>query len=97
MPIDWFQPETHALLVQYCRHVSVAGQLAEAINAFDTARLQTKDGLRHYARLLALQSRESAAMASLASKLRISPSSRRAPWAAATATNGAKGSRPWDD
>lgn len=70
MPADWFTRETHGLLSQYCRHTVQARRIAKLIEDMlaDTEGFTIKD----YDRLLKIQERESRALASLATKMRIS-------------------------
>lgn len=71
-PADWFSPSNVPLVAQYCRHVVQARRIAELIEkATSDPELTVKD----YDRLLAMQDRESRAIATLAQKLRISPHS----------------------
>lgn len=70
LPADWFQRENYPLLVQYCRHVSRARMISEAIEAaqteFDGATL---------AKLLGAEEVQSRALASLATRMRLSQQS----------------------
>lgn len=88
-PADWFSPSTVPLLAQYCRHVIHARRIAELIErATSDPELAVKD----YDRLLKMQDRESRAIASLATKMRVSqqattnhrgnkrPSAPKKPW-----------------
>ncbi len=69
---DWFTPATVPLLAQYCRHVVRARHVAEWIEAATSSKdLSIED----YDRLLKMQARESAALAQLATKMRISQQS----------------------
>lgn len=69
LPADWFPDETFPLLGQYCRHAVQARRIAEWIEkATSDPALAVKD----YDRLLKMQERESRALASLATKMRIS-------------------------
>ncbi len=68
-PADWFNPSTRPLLSQYCRHVIQARRIAELIErATGDPTLSVTD----YDRLLKMQERESRAISSLATKMRIS-------------------------
>ena len=68
MPADWFDSGTQPLLAQYCRHVVQARRLAELIErATSDANLMIED----YDRLLKMQQRESMAMCSLATKMKV--------------------------
>ena len=70
-PADWFGPSAYPVLIQYCRHVVAARRVAQLIEQL----VDTADGLNvlQFDKLLATQDRESRAIASLATKLRITP------------------------
>lgn len=73
MPADWFGRETHALLVQYCRHVVAARRIAQIIEAMENleAAEQRPFVLEDYDRALKMQEREGRAISSLATRMRI--------------------------
>lgn len=68
MPADWFTSETFDLLTVYCRHVVAARRIAQLI-----AQLEGSDEFEavEYDRLLKMQERESRAMSSLATRMRL--------------------------
>ncbi|KQT08516.1 hypothetical protein ASG40_11595 [Methylobacterium sp. Leaf399] len=69
---DWLSPSNAPLLTQYCRHVINARRIGQLIErATSDPDLAVKD----YDRLLKMQERESRAVATLSTKLRISPHS----------------------
>jgi len=68
MAADWFGRETHDLLAQYCRHSVAALRIAQLVAAFEKS--DTLD-LEQYDRLLKMQDRESRALATLATKMRL--------------------------
>jgi hypothetical protein len=68
MPADWFPRETHGLLAQYCRHVVAANKIAQLIQQRTSGHFEIGD----YDKLLSMQERESRALASLATRMRIS-------------------------
>jgi hypothetical protein len=70
--VDWFGPENFPLLTQYCRHAALADVIAKAINV---TSIQTD--LSRFARLTAMQARESAVIASLATRMRLTIQSSR--------------------
>ena len=74
MPADWFGPGATPLLVQLCRHTVQARRIAELI---EKAAGNPETNLSFYQDLLALQARETAAICSLSTKLRLSPSTLR--------------------
>jgi glycerol-3-phosphate O-acyltransferase len=63
---DWFGPENFALMAQFCRHAALADVIDKALRATDI-----KADLARFARLAAMQSRESAMISSLATRLRM--------------------------
>jgi hypothetical protein len=72
---DWFSPSTAPVLAGYCRHAIAARRVAELIaRAVDDLDGEGKPTLtvKDYDRLLKMQERESRAIASLATKMRIS-------------------------
>jgi hypothetical protein len=78
MPADWFPAETHGLLAAYCRHHENGQRLAALVDGFNLDAVRNPDGpgLRVYDKLLAAHQRETAAMSSLATRLRMTPQSR---------------------
>lgn len=89
MPADWFGRETHALLVQYCRHVVAARRIAQLIE-----KIEDDDGsfdLDAYDKVLKMQEREGRAISSLTTRMRLTqqasydkskkkPASTKRPW-----------------
>ena len=75
MPADWFPRETHAMLVQYCRHVVSTQRIAELIESL-LAGTEMDYWLREYDRLLKMQEREGRAMSLLATRMRLTQHSR---------------------
>jgi len=73
LPADWFPGETHALLAQFCRHVTSARHIAGLIE-----KLAQSDefSLVLFDRLLRMQERESRAISSLATRMRITNQAR---------------------
>lgn len=67
-PADWFSASSAPLLAQLCRHTIHARRVAELIER-TIAAISVDD----YDKLLKMQERESRAMASLATKLRLTP------------------------
>jgi len=71
---DWFSPSTVPVLAAYCRHVVQSRRVAELI---EKATGDSELSIQDYDRLLKMQERESRAIASLATKMRISQQSVR--------------------
>jgi hypothetical protein len=92
MPATWCSGSTIPLLTQYVRHIVQARRLAEEI-----ARVwgDPAVALADRARLLTLQGIESRTIATIATKLRMTPQSRYRPNSAVLANE--KGTpRPWE-
>ena len=92
---DFIQSESYPILVEYCRTVVVADEVAEQLNAFDPTWLEDEEGLRRWDRLQAMQDRAGRRAASLATKLRITPSTRTHPEKAGTAERNKSKRKPW--
>lgn len=73
---DWFTPATTPMLAQYCRHVIHAKRVAELISR-TLDDLENPPSISEYDKLLKMQERESRAIASLATKMRLSQQSTR--------------------
>ena len=91
MPADWFPRETHAVLAQLCRHVIRAKRLAQLLDAKERAK--TVD-VEEYVSLLRAEEAQSRAIASLATRLRITQQSLVS--ANKTRTGDADFPKPWD-
>src|SRR5690625_5188304 len=74
LPADWFPAETHPLLIQYCRHTIEARRIAQLIDQ-ECAREELD--VATYAALLRMQARETTALKSMASSMRLSQQSSR--------------------
>jgi hypothetical protein len=74
-PADWFTSATVPVLAQYCRHVVQAKRIAELIERatshVDRKTKQPTLTVKDLDRLLKMQERESRAIASLATKMRV--------------------------
>ena len=88
LPADWFGRETHALLVQYCRHVVAAKRVAQLVASIEA---DPEFNIANYDKALKMQEREGRAIAALATKMRIAqqstydkskrkPAAGRKPW-----------------
>lgn len=89
LPADWFTRETHALLAQYCRHVVRARRIAQLI---DQAEKSDPFDVKEYRDLLRSEEEQSRAIASLATRMRLTQQttydkSKKKP---------ATGRKPWD-
>jgi len=94
MPADWFGPETAPMLSQYCRHIDAARKVALLIGQAEKGE---QFAVEDYARLLKMQETESRAIASLATKMRLSQQSKYGARGADTAhRNASVGVKPWE-
>ena len=88
LPAEYFPRETHGMLAQYCRHITRARHLAQLI-----AQMEASDSfdVGEYRALLQSEETQSRAIATIASKLRLShsaiqdrrqrrPTSAKRPW-----------------
>lgn len=93
---DLISPESYPVLVEYCRATISANQIAAQLDAFDPEWSKDDEGLKRWDKLLAMQDRVAGKVASLAGKLRLTPSSRvQAISAGRNADKGAK-RKPWE-
>jgi len=76
MPANWFGQESVGILAAYCRHSANARLIAKEIEAFKPEWLRADNGLDRFDQLLKIQDRQHRTMATLASKMRLSQSSR---------------------
>jgi hypothetical protein len=73
LPADWFPGETHALLAQFCRHVTSAQHIARLI---EKQAQSDEFSLILFDRFLRMQERESRAISSLATRMRFTNQAR---------------------
>jgi hypothetical protein len=70
MPRDWFAVQNLPLLAQYCRHTATATRIAKMITDLEAGKLE----IGSYDALLKMQGRETAALCTLAQKMRLAQS-----------------------
>ena len=93
---DLIAPESFPVLVEYCRAVTGSNQVAAQLDSFDPEWSKDDEGMKRWDKLLAMQDRLSRNVASLAAKLRLTPSSRvQAISAGRNANKGVK-LKPWE-
>lgn len=93
LPGGWVTAAQEPLLSAYCWHVEAGTRLSRII---DKTNFASAD-LRHLGRLLEMRHRETAASASLATKMRLTQQSRMHPRTAGRRTDRqSPGPRPWD-
>jgi hypothetical protein len=69
MPADWFPAETHPLLIQYVKHVVRARRISHLIASAEESDPFHEEA---YMKLLDAEERQSRAMSSLATRMRLS-------------------------
>ena len=74
VPGGWISPAQESLLAAYCRHVSTANRLAAMIDQCEPDLKEAGD-LHRYAKLLAMRERETKALSSLATRMRLTQQS----------------------
>jgi hypothetical protein len=91
LPADWFTRETYPLLAQYCKHVIASRRVSQIIR-----KLESEDSLsiKEYAEALKMQRHESAAIATLATKMRIAQQSTYDK--SKRKNSGQQSNKPWD-
>lgn len=93
LPGGWVTPAQEPLLSAYCCHVDAGARLTHMIDTTDFASAD----LRYLGRLLEMRQRETAAAASLATKLRLTSQARMHPRTAGRLMDSQpKGKRPWE-
>ena len=96
MPANWFGQESVGILAAYCRHSANARFIAKEIAAFRPEWFRADNGLDRYEQLTKIQDRQHRTMATLASKMRLSQSSRTKLSKAITNAPTAGEIQPWD-
>lgn len=91
MPADWFMPANHPNLVQYCRHIVAARQVAQLIQQ----ELKQKTlNVENFMEFLKRQKEETAAINALSRSMRLTQQS---VMRAETAKHPKQVGKPWDD
>ena len=90
LPADWFPRETHGMLSDYCRHVVKSRRIAQLVADAESANTIDVDSLD---KLYKMAERESRAISSLATRMRLSQQAT----STHRANKGSKGVRkPWE-
>ena len=86
-PADWWRPDTHPLLISYCRHVANATRIDDLIETFNYKDIKESFNLFECLdKLLRARDRESRALVMLARAMRISQQAMILPRGAGRAT-----------
>ncbi len=94
LPADWFSPENHPLLAQYCRHIVNARHTAQLI---DQECSSPEMDIRQYLELLGAQHKQTAALKALAASMRLAQQARYDTRKADVAhKRGGTVKRPWE-
>lgn len=91
LPADWFPRETHGMLASYCRHVVTGRRVAQIVAQIEASE---QFDINAYDQALKMQERESRAISSLATRMRIS---QQATVRHEKARKGSAVARPWDE
>lgn len=96
MPADWFPQETWPILRQLCVHIRLAAMLQGELRLFPPGLFE--DGVRfgQFDSVCRAHERESRAIATLSTKLRLTPHSRHDRQKAGVATRVVAGPKPWE-
>ncbi len=92
---NFIQAEAYPLLVEYCRAITSGDMVATVLEGFDPKWAQDEEGLQRWNKLLQIQDRVQGRVASLAVKLRLTPSSRVRPETAGRAERNHSRKKPW--
>ena len=94
LPADWFSPENHPLLAQYCRHIVNARHIAQLI---DQECSGNEMDVKLYLDLLAAQHKQTTALKALAASMRLAQQAKYDTKNAAVAQKRAGTvKRPWE-
>ena len=74
-PADWFQADCAPILLAYCKHISTAAILDSQIESFNP-EAATPEDWTSYLRLIDARRKESGALTTAATKLRLTPQAR---------------------
>jgi len=95
-PSEWWDAATTPMLAQLCRASVQAELIGDLVRRTGEAMLADADELPRYKELRKIQAALSGEMATLETKLRLTPQSRyRADKADTTARRGGTGNKPW--
>lgn len=89
-------PEAYLVLVEYCRAVADADQVAKMLDNFAPKWAKKADGFKRFERLHAMRKEASARIASLSVKLRLVPSTRILPRGAGRNEARFPQAKPWE-
>ena len=95
-PADWFQADCLPLLSAYCKHISTAAVIDQQIDAVEPEQITDLKFLRQYQKLLDMREKQTRAIASLATKMRLTPQSRYDTQKASAADRGTSRGKLWD-
>ena len=94
-PADWFQADSQPVLMEYCRSIVLAREIAQQVNDFDRTKLVDYEGFKLWKELTQMQREQSKLVAMLAVRMRLTQQSKYEARGAATASKRAGLQRPW--
>jgi len=97
-PPEWFAADSAPVLVAYCKAVASHAFVALQLERFEKRKRMDGKALAAYRAMLKSQATQGALVASLATKLRLTPQSRYTPQSAATASRKTSDAqkKPWE-
>ena len=98
MPTGFFTAEMFPMLAALCQHIVSQKKISAIIDGMGQMSATDPEAIKQYDRLLAMRERESRAMASFSTKLRLTPQSRYQPNTAGSKTAGVGSGaiKPWE-
>ena len=97
MTAGWFTPEVWPLLAQLCRHISISRLIGTVLAEINPSSLNDEKTFRRFEKLRRMHQAEGRAIATLATKLRITLHARYDQRAAHLAAHSVPpGPRPWE-
>ena len=95
VPNNFFTPMHKPLLEMYCKHVAQSRLLNKELHTLNTDLLKTREGLRHYDKLLRMRERENKMASSFATRLRITKQAVHPATAFRALANQSTDEKPW--
>jgi hypothetical protein len=96
LPADWFNSGSLPVLRELVRHIVLSRQVAVELHAFSGISLKDATVLSQFRRLTKLHLEQSNKIASLSTKLRLTPQSRYDPAKAARHSADSRLPKPWE-
>ena len=97
-PPEWFAADSAPVLVAYCKAVESHAHLSLQVETYQRRKRLSGNAMRAYSFMLKAQEQQAKLIATLATKLRLTPQSRYTPQSAATASRKTSDAqkKPWE-